>query len=51
MGKQTVRERLAKQKVKFVKRKRGILKKSMEISLKCDKNVFMVIHDPVTKET
>ena len=42
---------LTKEGVKFNKRKRGLMKKSMEISLQCKKNVCLVIYDPVKDQT
>ena len=36
-------------KVTFTKRKRGLLKKSIELSTLCDKKVFIVIYDDVNK--
>ena len=35
-----------KRDVCFVKRKRGLLKKAMELSMLCQKNVMVYIHDP-----
>ena len=32
-------------KVKFTKRKRGLLKKAMEMASQCKKKVFLLIHD------
>ena len=31
--------------VKFIKRKRGVLKKAMEMAAQCIKRVYMLIHD------
>ena len=32
--------------VAFCKRRRGFLKKAIELSRLCDQNIFMIIHDP-----
>ena len=37
-----------KEKVRFAKRKRGILKKAMEMAQICKKKVFLIVHDEDT---
>ena len=40
------RKKVPKLGSKFTKRKRGMLKKSMELSKDYEKNVFFVVYDP-----
>ena len=39
-----------KRNVTFCKRRRGILKKCIELSKMCEQKVFMVIYDPLKEK-
>ena len=43
-------EETRKLAVTFCKRRRGILKKCIEMSKMCDQKVFMVIYDPLKEK-
>ena len=43
-------ESVNKRNVTFCKRRRGILKKCIEMSKMCEQRVFMVIYDPVKQK-
>ena len=50
MGMTTTKKRAPHlvQRLKYVKRKRGLIKKAMEMNRMCNQKVFLVLHDPET---